>query len=616
MTVSTLTPHKWATGDLPPGRPAKPLNETGVRHGQAYCKRAGPMTAPTSRVKNPIGSPPPSRPHARLERHARFLEPHIGDTIVAAVHVAGGYLGSAPWKLPRAAWRNRDVTIALSVGVVFVTLGIFPTILWAPFAVVAWAAWNAKCEHNRIDRQEWRRLRRGLNHAPRVTGHRDIRTLPDTTPEPRTVHLGPAVVHLPRPLPAGELIARNVFLRFPPGIRPEDYERMDSTIAGHYSPAAIAIRRSPRNPDYGTMRIEYVDILERELVWKPQDGTTASRVLIGRDRDAQDVLEPIHGKAWLIAGVRGSGKSAFLNATIARLAPLDTVELYIVDPAEGVDLGVWHHRAAKVATNIEDGLDLLEHFEQLRSFRVQEMARAGVQIANPPRYTTRILVIDELASLMLYGDKPRRDETQRVLGSIMAKGRKSADSVIAATQHPSTEVIPSLIRTQFTHILGLRVMRPEQHNVIFGEGAKRHHGYDLSDISPEQPGRGVWFDGSKMTPVRTFGLWGEALQAVTDPRNHPLRADPPLQANGSVPPPISPSNVLSLVTSAPSEPTTNEQKFKRALEEARHPLTVKQIAQAAGIPLRSAYDYTGLPYVEKVDHVQPATYRLKRRVVA
>ena len=57
-------------------------------------------------------------------------------------------------------------------------------------------------------------------------------------------------------------------------------------------------------------------------------------------------------------GGPGAGKSVLLNNALGQLAGRDDVRLWIVDPADGVDLGVWHELSFRLAETPDNGISL------------------------------------------------------------------------------------------------------------------------------------------------------------------------------------------------------------------------------------------------------------------
>ncbi len=125
-----------------------------------------------------------------------------------------------------------------------------------------------------------------------------------------------------------------------------------------------------------------------------------------------------------------------------------------------------------------------------------------------------VVVIDELA-LYLQGPKAERDAFAAVLRDVVARGRRPGIVVVAATQKPSVDVVPSSIRDLFGFRLALRCATKDASDTVLGSGWAAQ-GYSASDIDGSTRGVG-WLlaEGSVPTRMRCYRLDDEGLaQAV------------------------------------------------------------------------------------------------------
>jgi len=223
-----------------------------------------------------------------------------------------------------------------------------------------------------------------------------------------------------------------------------------------------------------------------------------------------------------------------------------------------------------------------------------------------PDWPLRVLIIDELATLTM-GNKKLAETLTR----IASQGRKSAHTIIAATQHPSVEVVPQILRSQFVNVLGLRVQRPEQNNVFFGQGVQRAAGIDLSKISKDHRGRGVWNDGTQFTHVRTFGLW-ETPTTTTGSGDGPTQPAPGRPSESSTVRSTAPlTTPLQLV---PESELVPQDRFWRVLDKAPpQGFTVAELAERSAVPLDTVYRWVKNPRVAEVRSIRPKTYAMARR---
>jgi DNA segregation ATPase FtsK/SpoIIIE, S-DNA-T family len=100
-----------------------------------------------------------------------------------------------------------------------------------------------------------------------------------------------------------------------------------------------------------------------------------------------------------------------------------------------------------------------------------------------------IVVIDELA-LYLQGTGKSRDTFALGLRDLVARGRAAGIVVVAATQKPASDVIPTALRDLFGYRLALRCSTRDASDTVLGSGWAKE-GYSASDIDPASRGVGL-----------------------------------------------------------------------------------------------------------------------------
>jgi FtsK/SpoIIIE family len=518
------------------------------------------------RRKNNVGAPPPEKWWQRHARHRYQIRLPVADIVDDWRAIALHYVATAPVRAPRWLHRHRDHDLAPIVAgvcafLVLVALSAISPVHLLPrsLELIACSLAGAGIAWSYIEPDH------------RAATERTVRAMQKTL----TAKINGLTVQAVQE----RAHATKVICSVAPGLDPDDYEHQKSTLSSSFRMPLTITKDTPGRLE---LRLEHDDLLAKPAEWHALEGLDPRRIPAGHDWDGDPFSFPLAHQSLLVAGIRGGGKSAFLNGLIARLAAMPHVELYLIDPLEGVDLGVWWRVAQEVADSEERGVKLLGHFEDLRAERVRRMVSGDrpVQIArHGARWPMRCLVVDELASLALWGSTAQQRDTANLLHSIAAKGRKSNDVIIAATQHPSTAVLPQLVRGQFTNILGLRVGRREQTRQVFGDGMVGQ--WDLSQISADHPGRGIWSNGSGMTPVRTAGLWGPRLQEVAGR----LAEDLPMATrNGSNSDPEMEIDVSPLEVADVADRTAD--RIRAALPTDRD-ISVRQLADLTGLSERT-----------------------------
>ena len=92
----------------------------------------------------------------------------------------------------------------------------------------------------------------------------------------------------------------------------------------------------------------------------------------------------------------------------------------------------------------------------------------GVQGTSVPRI---VIFIDELADLVMQGEAPFADALTR----LVQRGRQAGVHVIAATQHPSSAILSSVMRANFPLRLVGRVVSADDARVASGRAGTNAH---------------------------------------------------------------------------------------------------------------------------------------------
>ena len=246
---------------------------------------------------------------------------------------------------------------------------------------------------------------------------------------------------------------------------------------------------------------------------------TIDRLPVGVDVDGNQVTVRLRESNALVAGLPGGGKSAFLNALIASAVGCGpSVALYGID-AKRVELAAWRGTFTRIATEDDDFLPLLNdlademnsryaYLEQRRLRKFEKFTAAHPLI---------VLVIDELAEVVSSADSKRDKAHAAAIRLLVQKGRAAGICVIAATQRPSSDVIPTSLRDLFVQRVAFATSTVEMSRMILGDGARS------DEPSPESIGaneRGVGFvtsDGDRgFTRFKAYWVSDEAVKSLVD----------------------------------------------------------------------------------------------------
>lgn len=224
----------------------------------------------------------------------------------------------------------------------------------------------------------------------------------------------------------------------------------------------------------GMVRFEMVmrDLLSAPFPARPATQATTDAVTLGRCEDGSPFALTIAERHTLITGCSGSGKGSFFWGVALGFAPAiqaGLVELIGIDLKYGMEARIGANLFAGLATTDDEAVRALSY-----AFDVVERrgrALAGHSRKHTPRVGDPLLVllIDEMAALTSYmQDKEAKKEADRLLRSILTKGRAVGVVVVGALQDPRKETLAA--RELFTQTVALRLRSKSEVAMVLGEG--------------------------------------------------------------------------------------------------------------------------------------------------
>lgn len=209
----------------------------------------------------------------------------------------------------------------------------------------------------------------------------------------------------------------------------------------------------------------------------------------------------------LIAGATGSGKSVALNGVITSLLMTQSpfrVQFVLIDPKK-VELvqysGLPH--TVRYASTHPDIVRSLQWAVEETDRRFSRMQSDGVkEFTGPHMY----VVIDELADLMVSIKK----ETLPLLQRLAQIGRAARVHVIACSQNVLAQTIPTVLKCNFSTILGLRTCNAQQSRfLISATGCEM-----LPNPVREGKGYGYLRDGADLEKLLIYKYPEEDIEDV------------------------------------------------------------------------------------------------------
>jgi S-DNA-T family DNA segregation ATPase FtsK/SpoIIIE len=215
-------------------------------------------------------------------------------------------------------------------------------------------------------------------------------------------------------------------------------------------------------------------------------------VFLGIDEFGHPVYLPLIYRNKLIGGEPGAGKSSLLNTIVGHAALCGDVSLCLLDGKQ-VELGLWEDCAdvfvgpdLDLATLTLQRLQTVmdNRYAYLRSMRRQKMHRDDV-------FGAILVAVDEIAFFSATaGEKKDQEKFAAYLRDLVARGRAVGVIVVAATQRPSSDIIPTSLRDLFAWRFAGRCTTDVSSDIVLGHGWAAR-GYSSNTIDPTNQGCGL-----------------------------------------------------------------------------------------------------------------------------
>jgi S-DNA-T family DNA segregation ATPase FtsK/SpoIIIE len=216
-------------------------------------------------------------------------------------------------------------------------------------------------------------------------------------------------------------------------------------------------------------------------------------LFLGIDEFGQAVYLPLVYRNMLIGGEPGAGKSALLNTIVGHAALCHDVALCLLDGKQ-VELGLWEDCAdVFVGPDLDLANLTLQRLQTVMDNRYAFLRSLRRQKFLPNDVFGAILVaVDEIAyfSATAGDKKDDREKFSALLRDLVARGRAVGLIVVAATQRPSSDIIPTSLRDLFAWRFAGRCTTDVSSDIVLGHGwASR--GYSSNTIDPNNQGCGL-----------------------------------------------------------------------------------------------------------------------------
>jgi len=319
-----------------------------------------------------------------------------------------------------------------------------------------------------------------------------------------------------RDIPAGERFQ----VRMPAGSSVPDLERNAEVIAAALGVRELRVRRNPanasraevviarRDPLAGSEPVSWPDTAIPQLsLWRP--------IPVGIGEEGQVVAVSLPERNLLLGGEPGAGKSVALSLLVAGAALDPDCRLWLLD-GKLVELATWNRCADGCAgVSVADAIEVLRGLQVEMEQRYAQLLDAGRRkVAEGDGLPLHVVVCDELAHYLTTSDRKERTEFADVLRDLVSRGRAAGIIVLAATQKPSSDVIPTSIRDLFGFRWAMRCSTPQASDTILGSGWASS-GYSAAEIDPACRGVGyLLHEGGIPVRLRSYHLHDHALRLI------------------------------------------------------------------------------------------------------
>ena len=138
-----------------------------------------------------------------------------------------------------------------------------------------------------------------------------------------------------------------------------------------------------------------------------------------------------------------------------------------------------------------DAIDLLKQLQAVMDGRYDQLLDTGQRkITRASGQPVVLVVFDEMAYFSAtIGESKQQKEFVGLVRDLVARGRAAGIIVVAATQRPSADIIPTSLRDLFGYRWAFRCTTDASSDVILGHGWASE-GYTAADIDPASRGVG------------------------------------------------------------------------------------------------------------------------------
>lgn len=270
------------------------------------------------------------------------------------------------------------------------------------------------------------------------------------------------------------------------------------------------VRRDPFLPsgddgsDGGPVVWPWVD-RDRVSLWDP--------LPVGVDEVGAAVWMTLVGRNVLLGGEPGAGKSS-VSVLIACAALDPAVRIWGLD-AKRLELGLWRPVLDRfVGNDIDAAIGAMTDLQTIMDDRYTALEATGRRKVTPADGPLYLFAIDELRFFTGHSDRKKRQAFNDLAIDLAARGRAAGIILAAATQKPSTDVVPSSLRDLLAYRWAMRCTTKDASDTIIGAGWASS-GFSAATIDTRTPGVGLLLaEGDRPRRVRSGYLSDDEIRII------------------------------------------------------------------------------------------------------
>jgi S-DNA-T family DNA segregation ATPase FtsK/SpoIIIE len=226
-------------------------------------------------------------------------------------------------------------------------------------------------------------------------------------------------------------------------------------------------------------------------------------IRLGTDEEARPVGLRLAYRNLLVGGLADAGKSSALALIVGHAALSGDVNMWLFDGKE-TELVLWEPLADRViGHDMDDALAGIAELQALLDQRLASLRAAGLRkITRESGHGFVLVVVDELALYTsTYGEPAQQKRFANGLRDLIARGRAAGIIVVAATQRPSSDIVPTSLRDLIAYRWALACSNDASSDVILRDGLA-NEGFSAATIDLSDPGVGYLLAENGRIPRR------------------------------------------------------------------------------------------------------------------